>query len=49
VHPDAWIAPNAIIVDNVSLGERAGVWYGAVIRGDAETIRIGAQGNVQDN
>lgn len=48
VDPDAWVAPSATVVGNVSLAAEASVWYGAVIRGDAEEISIGRGSNVQD-
>src|SRR5919205_2598254 len=44
----AWIAPGACVIGNVRLGEGSSVWYGAVLRGDTEPIRIGARTNVQD-
>lgn len=44
-----WVAPNATVVGDVTLGEHASVWYGAVVRGDAAVITIGANTNVQDN
>ncbi|MCC6508588.1 MAG: gamma carbonic anhydrase family protein, partial [Pirellulaceae bacterium] len=44
----AWIAPTATVVGNVYLGEQSSVWFGAVIRGDCEAVRIGARTNVQD-
>jgi carbonic anhydrase/acetyltransferase-like protein (isoleucine patch superfamily) len=43
-----WVAPNAVVVGNVEIGEDASVWFGAVIRGDLDTIRIGAGTNIQD-
>ncbi len=43
-----FIAPNAAVVGNVVLGDGASVWFSAVIRGDNETIRIGARSNIQD-
>ena len=43
-----WVAPDAQVVGNVELGEEVGVWFGAVIRGDNELIRIGARTNIQD-
>ena len=43
-----FIAPNAAVVGNVVLGDGASVWFSAVIRGDNETIRIGARTNIQD-
>lgn len=42
------IAPNATIIGDVEVGEGASIWYGAVLRGDVEKIRIGAHANVQD-
>ena len=44
----AWIAPGACVIGDVHLGEQSSVWYGAVLRGDTEPIRIGARTNVQD-
>jgi carbonic anhydrase/acetyltransferase-like protein (isoleucine patch superfamily) len=44
----AWIAPNATVIGDVELGENCSVWFGAVIRGDTEWIRIGSRSNVQD-
>ena len=44
----AWVAPGAYIIGDVSLGEDSSVWYGAVLRGDTEPIRVGARTNVQD-
>ncbi|MBN9410596.1 MAG: gamma carbonic anhydrase family protein [Burkholderiales bacterium] len=43
-----WVADNAQVIGDVEMGEAASVWFGAVIRGDTETIRIGARTNVQD-
>lgn len=48
VAPSAWVAPGAFVVGDVRLGEDTSVWYGAVLRGDTEPIRIGARMNVQD-
>ena len=48
--PDsAWVAPNATLAGSVVIGERASIWYGAVLRADNEPITIGARSNVQDN
>lgn len=44
----AWIAPGATVVGDVRLGERASVWYGAVLRGDTDPITVGARTNIQD-
>ncbi|ACK67079.1 ferripyochelin binding protein [Rippkaea orientalis PCC 8801] len=44
----AFIAPNAVVVGQVTLAIGSSVWYGAIIRGDVEKITIGAHTNVQD-
>lgn len=44
----AFIAPNAVVIGNVSLGTGASVWYSAVVRADVERIKIGAYTNIQD-
>ncbi len=49
IAPDAFVAPTAVVVGDVTLGPRASVWFGAVLRGDMAPIRIGAHSNVQDN
>ena len=45
---DFWIAPDASVIGNVTLGAGASIWFGAVLRGDNEVIAIGAGSNVQD-
>ena len=45
---DAWIAPNATVIGDVQLGDNASVWWNAVLRGDNDTISIGANSNIQD-
>lgn len=45
---NAYIADNATVVGDVTLGADVSVWYGTVIRGDVAAIRIGARTNVQD-
>ena len=49
IHPDAWVAPDATLIGRVVLEEGASVWFGAVLRGDNEEVRVGAGSNVQDN
>ena len=44
----AWIAPGAFVIGDVRLGDESSVWYGAVLRGDTEPIRIGERTNIQD-
>jgi carbonic anhydrase/acetyltransferase-like protein (isoleucine patch superfamily) len=43
-----WVADSADVVGDVEIGDNASVWFGVVIRGDNETIRIGKGSNVQD-
>ena len=45
---DVFIAPNATIIGDVEIDDEASVWFGAVLRGDIGSIRIGARTNVQD-
>ena len=45
---EAWVAPNATIIGDVRLGDQASVWWNAVVRGDNDTITIGAGSNIQD-
>lgn len=51
IHPTAFVAPNATVIGNVTVGAEASVWFGAVIRGDEpeHEIRVGARTSVQDN
>ena len=44
----AFVAWNAEILGRVTLGEGASVWYGAVLRGDIDAIKVGIGSNVQD-
>ena len=43
-----WVAPDAQVMGQVTLGEGASVWYGAVVRGDNDPIVIGRNSNIQD-
>ena len=49
VHPDAYIAPTAVLIGDVVVEAGASVWFGAVLRGDEAQIRVGQGANVQDN
>ena len=44
----AWVADSAQVIGNVVLEENASVWFGAVLRGDTETLTVGRNSNVQD-
>lgn len=48
VAPDALIAAGAIVLGDVTIGERSSIWFQAVVRGDTERIVIGRETNVQD-
>lgn len=45
----AFIAPTAVVIGNVTIGEEASIWYNATVRGDIAPISIGDRSNVQDN
>jgi len=44
----AFVAETALVVGDVELGESSSIWFGAVVRGDVNHIRIGARSNIQD-
>lgn len=46
---DVFIAPTATVLGDVVLGEKSSVWFGAVLRADADKIEIGKGSNIQDN
>ncbi|GAA1517473.1 gamma carbonic anhydrase family protein [Sphaerisporangium rubeum] len=48
VHPEAYVAPTAVVVGRVRLGRATSVWYGSVLRGDDEDIDVGEECNIQD-
>jgi len=48
VAPDAFIAPGAVVVGEVSIAEGASVWFCAVLRADIASISVGRYSNVQD-
>jgi carbonic anhydrase/acetyltransferase-like protein (isoleucine patch superfamily) len=49
VADDAFVAPTAVLIGDVTIAEGASVWFGAVLRGDNSAIVIGEGSNVQDN
>ena len=48
IDDSAFIADDAIVIGDVEIGEDASVWFGSIIRGDVNYIRIGARTNIQD-
>ena len=51
IAPDAFVAPNAVIVGDVTVGSQASIWFGAVLRADHPDhgIVVGPRSSVQDN
>jgi len=48
IHETAFIAETAVIIGDVEIGEQASIWYGSVLRGDVNYIRVGNRTNIQD-
>lgn len=46
---DVWIADTARVMGQVTLGNECSIWFGAVLRGDGDTINIGHRSNIQEN
>ncbi|CAK0752563.1 Uncharacterized transferase YtoA [Gammaproteobacteria bacterium] len=44
----AFLAPGAVVIGDVVIGPESSIWFGCVIRGDVNIIRIGARANIQD-
>ncbi|KAI3959039.1 hypothetical protein MKX01_023715 [Papaver californicum] len=49
VHRDAFVAPSASITGDVHVGQASSIWYGCVLRGDANSISVGSGSNIQEN
>ncbi len=48
IHETAFVAENAVIIGDVEIGAESSVWYGSILRGDVNYIRIGKRTNIQD-
>ena len=48
IHSSAFVAPGAMIIGDVKIGEESTVWFNCVLRGDLEPIHIGCRTNIQD-
>jgi len=48
IHESAYVTDDAIIIGDVEIGAESSVWFGSILRGDVNHIRIGARTNVQD-
>jgi carbonic anhydrase/acetyltransferase-like protein (isoleucine patch superfamily) len=49
IHPEAFVAPTATLIGDVTVEKGASIWYGAVLRADICSIVIRERANVQDN
>ncbi|MBE6939754.1 MAG: gamma carbonic anhydrase family protein [Ruminococcaceae bacterium] len=49
IHPEAYVAPNATVLGDITLGARSSILFGAVVRAEHEPISIGEATNIQDN
>lgn len=49
IDASVFIAPSATVVGDVTIGENSSVWFGAVVRGDFQPVKIGKNTNIQDN
>src|ERR1700679_741487 len=48
IDPRAFVAPGAVIIGDVEIGSESSIWFGCVLRGDVNYIRIGKRTNIQD-
>jgi carbonic anhydrase/acetyltransferase-like protein (isoleucine patch superfamily) len=48
IHPDAWVAPTAVLIGDVRVGAGANIWFNCVLRADTNPIIVGARSNIQD-
>ena len=49
VHESVFVAETAAIIGDVEVGARSSIWFGAVLRGDVHSIRVGEETSIQDN
>ena len=49
IHETVYLCDNIVLVGDVEIGKNSSVWYGSIIRGDVNYIRIGERTNIQDN
>ena len=46
--PDVFVAPGAVVIGDVTIGEGSSIWYNTVVRGDVGRVTIGKNTNIQD-
>ncbi len=49
IHSDAFIAESAVLIGDVTVGKDSSIWFGVVLRGDINYIKIGERTSIQDN
>ena len=49
IDPSAWVADTAVLIGKITLERDGNIWFGAVLRGDNEEIRVGRGSNIQEN
>ena len=49
IHETAFVAPSADLIGEVEIGEHSSIWFQVVVRGDVNSIKIGAKTNIQDH
>lgn len=49
IHRSAFVADGTYVVGRVTIGRRASIWFGAVLRGDFDPIRVGEESLIEDN
>lgn len=48
LHDSVFMAPGSFVIGDVEVGEDSSIWFGAIVRGDVNSIRIGSRTNIQD-
>jgi len=48
IHETVYVADDAVVIGDVEIGENASIWFGSIVRGDVNYIRIGPRTNIQD-
>lgn len=48
IAPNAFVAETAVVAGDVEIGAESGLWFGVIVRGDVNVVRIGARTNIQD-
>jgi len=49
IHDSVFIAPNAVVIGDVELAEGVNIWFGAILRGDWGSIKVGKNTSIQEN